>query len=70
MTVIVELPSLKALTVPLATETTEEFEEDQLTFLLVALAGVTVAIKVELWPTVKEILVEFKETSVTATLEG
>ena len=67
LTVMVAFPAPLAVTVPLLTVATFEFEVVQLTVLFVALLGVTVAVKEDVLPVVSERLVLFRETPVTLT---
>ena len=57
VTVIVAVPALRAVTCPLLTVATDSSELFQLTFLFVALAGYTVAVKVSLSPSFRVMLV-------------
>ena len=55
--VMVAVPALFAVTRPFTTDAIEEFEELHVTFLFVALLGVTVAVSDTLFPTVSVSLV-------------
>ena len=50
---IVALPAFNAVTLPFDTEATDELLDDQVTFLLVALSGFTVAVRVSSSPSVR-----------------
>jgi hypothetical protein len=63
-------PTLTAVTVPLSTVATDVFELDQATVLSVAFEGVTVAVRLEVPPTVSDSVVWFSVTPVTATTCG
>ena len=67
VTVMVAEPAALAVTTPPLTEATLELVLDQVTFLLVALVGATVAVNVELFPTTKFKELVLRETPVTAT---
>jgi hypothetical protein len=69
LTVIVAVPATLAVTTPEPdTVATDVLLEDQETFLLVALEGVTVAVSVCVSPTVMDRDVLFRETPVTGTV--
>ena len=65
VTVMVAVPALMPLTVPLFTVATLASLVDQLMFLLVALLGDTVAVRVVFAPVSRLALVLFKDTPVT-----
>ena len=64
--VIVAVPSPTAVTVPLLTVATDWLDVDQLTDLLVALDGWTVAVRFDVPPTSRATVVGLSETPVTA----
>lgn len=66
VTVIVALPAETAVTTPLETVATDVFNDVQVTVLLVAFSGATVAVKVSVAPTSSVVSVLFKLTPVTA----
>ena len=71
VTVIVAEPAFTAVTLPLAsTEAVEASDDFQLTVLLVALEGATVAVKVSEPPSTRLRLVLLRLTPVTATVVG
>ena len=65
VTVIVAVPALIAVTTPLSTVATEGSLVDQVTFLLVAVSGLTVADKVKVSPSVRVSEVLSRVTLVT-----
>ena len=65
---IVAVPALTAVTTPLLTVATLVFDDDHVTFLLVALFGNTVAVNVLVCPTVNVALLSLNETLVTGTV--
>ena len=65
--VMVVVPALTAVTTPFVTVATAVFLLLQVTVLFAALAGVTVAVRVSLPPTVRLVDVLFNDTPVTAT---
>ena len=70
VTVIVAVPSFLAVTTPeLETVATEVLLDDQVTDLSVAFEGDTVAVSVPVSPTVMDILLWFRVTPVTDTVE-
>jgi hypothetical protein len=68
VTVIVALPALTPVTTPPLTEATLESEEDQVTALLVASLGETVAVRLVVAPTLMLAVEDDRLTPVTATL--
>jgi len=69
VTVMLAEPAETAVTLPLAsTVETEVLEDVQVTALLVAFVGLTVAVKVSVPPTVREVAFLFRVTPVTATV--
>ena len=69
LTVIVALPAFLAVIVPFETVATLVLLDVQVTFLLVALLGLTVAVNVSVPPTTKVVEFLFKETPVTLIVE-
>ena len=65
VTVIVARPAFNAVTLPSDTEATVLSLDDQVTFLLVALSGLTVAVKVSSSPSVRVAEVLSNATPVT-----
>ena len=70
VTVIVAVPALTAVTFPLSTVATALSLEDHVTFLLVALDGLTVAVRVVCSPSVNSVLVTLRETLSTLIVSG
>ena len=71
VTVMVAVPAATAVTLPFeSTFATLVLLELQLTFLLVAFSGFTVAVKVSVLPTVSSVAVLFRATPGTATVEA
>jgi hypothetical protein len=68
VTVMVALPAETALTVPPDTVATDVLPLLHVTLLFVALEGVTVAVKVSEEPTVRDSVLLFRDTPVTATV--
>ena len=58
LAMIVAVPSATALTVPLLTVATDDFELDQVTVLFVALSGLTFAVKLAELPMVSDSVVK------------
>ena len=70
LAVIVAEPTATAVTVPFFTVATDSFELDQVTVLSVASAGLTVAARLAVPPTVRVKEVWSRETPETSILEG
>jgi hypothetical protein len=70
LAVIVAEPTATAVTVPFFTVATDSFELDQVTVLSVASAGLTVAARLAVPPTVRVKEVWSSETPETSILEG
>ena len=66
--VMTAVPALIPFTLPLFTVATAVLEEVQVTVLSVALSGLTVAVRVSSWFTLRDRLVLFRVTDVTATV--
>ena len=69
LTVIVALPAFLAVIVPFETVATLVLLDVQVTFLLVALFGLTVAVNVSVPPTTRVVEFLFKVMPVTLTVE-